>query len=379
MWFVPLSTILQSNQLSGIRSYAYAAAGVAAFISPLVFGAMADRHASPVKVLRGLGLATAAAMALAAWCIDRGFSSGVVLLAIQLHALCSAPTFSISTAIVLAALKNPTREFGPIRAMATLGWMVGCWMVSLLNADGSPAAGYGGAVIWLLVCAFSFAIPMVDPPPPTGRPSLAQRLGLDALALLSHRDHKAVFVTAALYAIPLAAFYPFTPPHLKALGLEHTTAWMSLGQVSEVIAMLALAGLLTSWRLKWIFACGLAFGVVRYALCAFDTTWSVLAGVSIHGFAFTLFFITAPIYLNERVDPAWRARAQALLTLVTSGFGNLVGYLGSGWWFALTEGAGTARWWNFWGGLTLVSAAVFVYFLITYRGRKGMAVGVGAP
>ena len=31
----------------------------------LIFGAMADRHASPVKVLRWLSLATAAAMALA--------------------------------------------------------------------------------------------------------------------------------------------------------------------------------------------------------------------------------------------------------------------------------------------------------------------------
>jgi hypothetical protein len=35
----------------------------------------------------------------------------------------------------------------------------------------------------------------------------------------------------------------------------------------------------------------------------------VLAGVSLHGFAFTLFFITAQLYLDQRVDPAWRARA----------------------------------------------------------------------
>lgn len=375
MWFVPLSTVLEANGLGSIRSYAYAVAGVAAFISPLVFGAMADRHVPPVRVLRGLALATSAAMTLATWSIDRGLPAGWVLLAIQVHALCSAPTWSISTAIVLGGLRNPTREFGPIRAVATFGWMTGCWTVSLLQADTSPLAGYGGAIVWLAVAAFSFALPAVEPPMSAASLSLSQRLGLDALTLMNHRDHRAVFITAALFAIPLAAFYPFTPPHLRALGLERTTAWMSLGQVTEIIAMLMLATLLTQWRLKWIFACGLGFGVLRYLLCALDGKLAVLAGVSIHGFAFTLFFITAPIYLNERVDPAWRSRAQALLTVMTSGLGNLIGYLGSGWWYVFTDGPGAWRWTGFWGGLTVVSAAVFAYFLITYRGKKHAGLG----
>jgi hypothetical protein len=45
---------------------------------------------------------------------------------------------------------------------------------------------------------------------------------------------------------------------------------MTLGQVTEIIAMFMLGGLLLKWRLKWIFACGLAFGVVRFALCAIN-------------------------------------------------------------------------------------------------------------
>ena len=69
MWFVPLSTVLDAHGLHHIRPYAFAASALAAFISPLIFGAMADRHASPVKVLRGLALATAVAMALASTAI----------------------------------------------------------------------------------------------------------------------------------------------------------------------------------------------------------------------------------------------------------------------------------------------------------------------
>jgi len=53
MWFVPLSNVLDAHGLHDIRPLAFAASALAAFISPLIFGAMADRHASPVLVLRG--------------------------------------------------------------------------------------------------------------------------------------------------------------------------------------------------------------------------------------------------------------------------------------------------------------------------------------
>jgi MFS family permease len=333
MWFVPLTRVLDAHGLGAIRPFAYATSAVAAFISPLIFGAMSDRHASPVKVLRGLAVATAVAMALASMSIQLRWAPWLVLGLIQVHALCSSPTWSISTTIVFSRLHDSKRQFGPIRAMATLGWMTGCWLVSALNADASTLSGYSGAVVWLVVATFTFLLPDVDPPKVEGQVTLRERLGLDALSLLKIRDHQVVFLTVALFAIPLAAFYPYTPPQLRELGFQRTSAWMSLGQVTEIIAMFSLGGLLLRWRLKWIFACGLAFGVVRFALNALGGKAWVLAGVTLHGFSFTLVFITAQIYLDERVDPAWRARGQALMSLMGSGVGNLLGYLGTGWWF----------------------------------------------
>jgi MFS family permease len=170
--------------------------------------------------------------------------------------------------------------------------------------------------------------------------------------------------------MPIAAFYPYTPPHLRALGIERTTAWMTLGQITEVLTMLLLARLFTNWRLKWIFAAGLGFGVLRYALCALDGRAWILLGVTLHGCSFTLVLITAQIYLDSRVEPGWRARAQALMTLLTSGLGNLVGYLGNGWWFAVNTRPDGVRWPVFWTGLSLAMAGVLIYFLIAYRGRR---------
>jgi hypothetical protein len=142
---------------------------------------------------------------------------------------------------------------------------------------------------------------------------------------------------------------------------------MSLAQVSELIAMFSLAWLLLHWRWKWIFACGLTFGVLRFAVSAMNTQGSLLLGVALHGASFVLVFITAQIYLNQRIDPAWRSRAQALLTLMNNGVGNLAGYLAVGWWFdACTPGAQT-RWPIFWGALAGAVGCVMIYFLIAYR------------
>lgn len=369
MWFVPLSTVLDAHGFHAIKPYAFATSAVAAFISPLIFGAMADRHASPVKVLRGLSLATAAAMAIASTAIKLHLNSWLVLALIQLHALCSSPTWSISSTIVFARLADAQKEFGPIRAMATLGWMSGCWLVSALGADTSPLAGYSGAVTWLLVCGFTYFLPVLETPKSAERLSWHERLGLDALALMKNPDHRVVFITIALFAIPLCGFYPYTPPHLRELGLVRTTAWMSLGQITEIIAMLLLGGLLLRWRLKWIFTCGLCLGVLRFAFSAVNGKEWLLAGVMLHGCSFTLVFITAQIYLDQRVDAAWRARAQALMALMNGGVGNLIGYLGTGWWFAACARPAGTQWQVFWGGLAVVVAAVLTYFLIAYHGR----------
>lgn len=368
MWFVPLTTVLDAHGLGAIKPLAFACSAVAAFVSPLIFGALADRQMAPVRVLRGLAVATGLAMALASLAIHWRAPAGLVLALIQLHALCSAPTFSLSSTIILAGLQDSRREFGPLRALATLGWMTGCWVVSALRADATAVSGLAGAVTWMLLAGFTWCLPAVEMPSPAGRLRWTQRLGLDALTLLRHPDHRVVYLMVALFAVPIAAFYPYTPPHLRDLGLLRTSAWMTLGQVTEVLAMLLLGHLFAHWRLKWIFTAGLVFGVARFALCALNDRWWILAGVTLHGASFTLVIITAQIYLDTRVDPAWRARAQALMTLLTSGAGYLVGYLGNGWWFAVNARAGVVQWSVFWLGLAVVMGLVLAYFVGAYRG-----------
>ena len=335
IWFVPLGPVLDAHGLHAIKPFAFAASALAALVSPLIFGAMADRHTSPVKVLRGLALASAAAMTLVSTAIKMNGQPWLVLALIQLYSLCSAPMWSISSTIVFARLEDAQKEFGPIRAMATIGWMAGCLLVSLLNADTSSLAGYTCAVTWLMVAGITFFLPALETPKSAEHLSWHERLGLDALTLLKNPDHRVVFIITALFNIPLAAFYPYAPTHLRDLGLHAHSAWMSLAQVTEIIAMFSLGGLLLKWRLKWIFLCGLGFGVLRFALSAGNEHEGLAAG----GRLAARRVVRARVHhranlLDQRVDPAWRARAQALISLMSSGVGNFIGYLGSGWWFA---------------------------------------------
>jgi MFS family permease len=366
-WFVPLGSILDAHGLHAIKPLAFAASALAAFVSPLIFGAMADRHVPPARVLRWLALATAVMMALVSTTIKFHGNAWLVLALIQLLTLCSAPMLSISSAIIFARLAH-SNEFAPMRVMLTFGWMGGGVLVSVLGADTSSLAGYTSAIIWLVLAAFTFFLQSLEVPKSAENLSWHERLGLDALTLLKNQDHRIVFVTTMLLNIPLAAFYPYAPSNLRDLGLTHTSAWMSLAQISEFASIACMGWLLLKWRMKWIFALGLSFGVLRFAFSAVnDQTW-LLVGVGLHGASYALVYVTAQIYLEKRVDTAWRARAQALLTLMNNGMGNLIGFLGTGWWFNACTQTGGTHWPVFWGGLSAAVAAVLIYFLTAYRG-----------
>ena len=249
--------------------------------------------------------------------------------------------------------------------------MAAGWVTSyVLMADASTRSGFAAAGVLLAVSAFTFTLPSVPPLEKGGISTWLDVLGGGALKLLTHPEHRVVFLTAGLFSIPLAAFFPFTPLQLLDAGFTHPAAMMSLGQITEVLALYGLARVLRRARLKWIFLTGIGAGLVRFGFFALGTKAALIAGIVLHGLSFTLFFITAQLYLELRVAPELRARAQGLVTLMTVGFGNLIGALGTGWWRAACQHAGVTDWTRFWLGLCAVVAAVFVFFAVAYRGVK---------
>jgi MFS family permease len=370
-WFVPLSSVLDAAGMGAIKSMAFAATAIAALLSPLFFGAMADRSALPATVLRWVSVATAIMVLWIAWGVELKWNRWFVLCLIQVQSLFLVPTSSLAGSIVLFRLMNSRDQYGSIRALGTLGWMAGCWTTSLLGFDASPKAFYLSGGLWLIVAAYTLVLQRYSYAPPSPKHlSLRERFGLDALSLLRIHDHRVVFITSTLVAIPFAAFYPYTPPQLSDLGFERLSAWMSLGQVSEVVAMIAIGGILARWRLKWTIMAGLVFGLMRYGLYAINMRVPVLIGLGLHGFAFTFTYISTQIYLAKRVEAEWQSRAQALLSLLSGGIGNLTGYLITGVWMQFCRTSNGVQWTEYWLGLATIVLLVLIYFSIGYRGKS---------
>jgi MFS family permease len=259
-----------------------------------------------------------------------------------------------------------------VRIGGTAGWLAAGLLVShVLAADSSPVAAYGGAVAMLCSSLVAFGAPPTLPRG-SGR-DWRSLLGIDALQILRQRDQRVFFITTALISVPLVAFYMHAPAQLKDLGDPHPTATMAIGQMVEVLGLLAISRLMEKYRMKVLLGWALVWFVVRYLLFMVagltgERAW-MLPGVALQGVCFTLYFITAQVFLDRRVDAGLRGQAQGLLSLASGGIGSLAGTLFTGWLHRVTVADGAGGWPVFWGVLAAMLAGCAAYFLSGYRGR----------
>jgi MFS family permease len=240
----------------------------------------------------------------------------------------------------------------------------------VLHADTSPVAGYASAATRLLGGLLAFMLPHT---PPLGRGnSWKSRLGLDAFMLMKERDYRVFFVVTALFSVPLSAFYMYAPELLKVLGDRHSTATMTIAQLTEVAAMLLVGSVMVRFKVKAVLLWALGLSVLRFGMSAYagasgSISWHI-GGIALHGMCYTFFFITAQVFLDRRVDPGLKGQAQGLLGLVSGGLGPLAGALVCGWLRNHCVTADGQGWMEFWAILAAMIALCFVIFAAFYRG-----------
>lgn len=356
---------------------AFLCAPLAALISPVAVGALADNRFPAQKVYGVISLLSGVLTALAFAMLDGGFGPWWFLGFFFAGAISGGPMWSMLASLSMAHLRDVPREFPVVRLGGTLGWIAAGWILSwVLAADDSVLCGYMAAGVKLAGGLLAFGLP--DTPVPGGSRSWRSMLGVDAFRLLREPDHRAFFVSAALLSVPLAAFFMHTPAHLEDLGARRVAATMSIGQLSEILAMLGMAAILGRFRVKVVLLWALAISVLRYALYAV-AGWSeslawMVAGISFHGLAYTLFFITGQLFLQRRVEPGMRSQAQGMLSLFSNGIGSLVGVVAvrhfNDW--SLSSGAG---WGFYWVVLAAATLAITVGFGVSYRGLAAAPLG----
>lgn len=370
-WFPTLTNILNARGLGAWVPAAFLAGPVAALLSPVIGGALADNRFSAEKLLGVISIGGAWLIGMAFYSLDAGWSPWWFLIFLVVNAVISAPMWGLLTSISLSHLPNPERQFPLVRVGGTLGWMAAGMTVSyLLMADVSPKVGYASVVTRVIGGIIALCLPLTPPRGSGG--GWWKLLGLDALTILKERDHFVFFLTTGLVSVPLAAFYMYAPAHLRELGDMSSTATMSIGQWTELAAMLMVGWLMTRCRVKTVLMWALGLAVVRYGLFtvggATNGWWWVMPGVALHGACYTFYFITGQIFIDRRVEPGLRSQAQGLITLVAGGLGTLIGTLGVGFLHNLLVVEGGGDWTTFWGVLTGMTVICMVVFGVFYQG-----------
>ena len=372
-FYIPaLTNLLSAKGLSSdFVQWAWMAGPVAAMLSPVSVGALADNRFEAQKVMGWCGLIGSVLLGAAFVCLERGYSPWLFVGLMFGSAIVSAPTWSMLASISMTHLKSGEREFPLVRLGGTVGWFAAGFATSyVLKADGTVVAGYAAAVVRMIGGFVAFALPST---PPMGRSrSIRALLGFDVFRLLKERDHCVFFVATGLLSIPLTAFYMWTPKHLADLGDTKAAATMALGQISEVFAMLVMASLMTRFRVKTLLTLALVFSVVRYGLFAWsgvvDTRTGLMIGISLHGMCYTFYFITAQLFLDRRVPVGMRSQAQGLISLFSNGIGTLLGTVLVKNLYDHVVIEGTGGWAVYWSILAGVIAAITLVFVLSYVG-----------
>jgi MFS family permease len=372
-YYVPaLANILAAKGLgSEWLERAFLAGPIAAMVSPLIIGAMADNRFAAQKVFGWIGLISGVLLVAAFWSLGQAISPWWFIGLLAASSIVAAPMWGMLTSLSMAHLKSGESEFPVVRLGGTLGWMAAGYLTSfVLFADSSPMAGYAAGITRFAGGIAAFFLP--NTPPMGSSRSLRTLLGLDAFRLLKERDHLVFFSVTTLLSIPLAAFFMHTPMHLLALGNEKAAATMTIGQISEIAAMLLMAAVMVRFRVKTVLMVALVLSTLRYALFAVaggtgQGGW-LIAGIALHGMCYTLYFITGQLFLDRRVEPGMRSQAQGLLTLASNGVGSVVGTLIARQLYDFTVGGQHGGWATYWWIQAACTAVCVPVLWIFYQG-----------
>ena len=376
-WYVTLGTFLGNNlEASGTQlSAAFSTQSFGAIIAPFIIGLIADRYFNAEKILGILHLMGAVLMYL--MFISDSFVAFYPY--VFLYMLIYMPTLALVNSVSFNQMKDPAKEFSAIRVWGTLGWIASGLMISFLFVWDSPAAiGQGmlrytflmSSVSSLVLGLFAFTLPKTPPAADrSGKQSITEIMGLDALKLLKDKDFAIFFISSVLICIPLAFYYQNANPFLSEVGLSNPTGKMTIGQVSEVLFLLLMPYFFRRFGLKTTLVVGMFAWVVRYVFFAFGDagsgTYLLIIGIALHGICYDFFFVSGQIYTDSKAGPKYKSAAQGLITLATYGIGMLIGFWIAGIVSDFYFADGVHNWKIIWlipSGIALVVTFIFMFF-----------------
>jgi nucleoside transporter len=329
-WFVTAYPVLSRYGFGADDiKWTYSAGPIAAMISPLIVGYLADRWFALQKLIAVMhGLAAVALVGVVYGLQQEVTSPWWVNVCFFLHMLFYMPTIALTNAIALRHLSHPQLEFPRVRFFGCVGWIAAGGLISVMKFDTSLASFYIAIVASLVMACYSLSLPN-SLPMRHDRVSFSQVLGLNSLYLLKQRSYAVFLLAMFLLFIPISFYFQLGAKFVAFSGIERVASVMSLGQVSELVFMLLLPFALKKYGMKPILVIGSCAWVLRYLLFSmgyeFDLLWCVIAAIILHGICYDFCFVAGTIHVEETAPEHLRAQAQGFFMLVTYGLGMFIG------------------------------------------------------
>lgn len=379
--------------LNSIIGSAYATHNWAGLLAPVFVGLLADRFFNAEKVNAISHLLGAVLLWYASTITEPGLFIWIMLAYFMLY----MPTLALVNAIAFANITDPGSEFPKIRVWGTIGWILAGFIVAqtVLGFFEIPLLGWitgvesniqstdiplkVSAVISVIYGLYSFTLPKTPPSAKGEKFDLKQALGLDAIKLLTDKNFAVFSFCCFAISIPLAFYYARTNDFIAAVAFgAQSPSFMAIGQMSEVLFMLAIPFFLTRLGVKWMLLVGMLAWTARYFLFGFfpSSTALVVLGIALHGICYDFFFVTGQLYVDKKAPKHLRASAQGFFNLLTYGAGMLIGNYVLGWWGdSIALDGSTSEGWlsgaqSFWVMPGIVALAVAALFFLTFWDKK---------
>jgi len=326
-WFVTGGTyMIQTLGFSGREvGLVYLNFSIAATVTPLFMGVLADRLFSAEKLLAVLHVLGGGLLFLASTITDFTWFNIVILL----HVLCYLPTFALSNSLCFHHIEDSKKDYPKVRVWGTVSWIVASFMVSYLNIENQVTPFVIAASCSVFQAAYCLTLPST---PPTPRPKtnfLDSIIGPEIRELFKEKSFAILVICIGLICIPLSYYYSFVNPFLNEIGVENAAAKMSIGQMVEIVLLLTLPWFFKVWRFKTIIFLGMFVWGARYGLFIlgyqYNMEWLLIIGIAVHGIAYIFSMLSAQIYLDSIVPTHLRSTAQGFFSLLTMGLMALVG------------------------------------------------------
>lgn len=332
-WSPVLSTrLLGPLKMSGKQTgWIYGTLPLACMIAPLIAGQIADQWV-PIKwiLLTAHGVGGVLLFVAA-----RKKTFGILMGVMGLYALCYAATIPLVNSLMFTELGKAYADsvqanaasanifiWAPI-AWILVGWGLTTWRRVKGTGDGSDCLKLGG-VLSLIMAGFCCFLPHTAPLGGTGDVLPFMK----AFGMLSDVNFRIFLILSFVVSTQVWFYFLGTAPYLQDIGVQskNVPAVMTIAQIAQAIFTLSAFGYFLSLGFKWTLAAGVFCWLVMYVFYAMKKPKTLVIGsMGLHGIAYVLFIIGGQVYVNEVASDDIRSSAQALLIMVTIGFGFFLG------------------------------------------------------